>query len=77
PIRRFFDRGLLVTVNTDDPAMFGNSLAGEYLGLMETLDFSRDEIRTLILQAVQASWLPESEKEELAGSFRRDPAWNE
>jgi len=77
PIRRFFNRGLLVTVNTDDPAMFGNSLAGEYLGLMETLDFSRDEIRTLILQAVQASWLPESEKAELAGSFRGDPAWSE
>jgi adenosine deaminase len=77
PIRRFFNRGLLVTVNTDDPAMFGTSLASEYLGLMETLDFSRDEVRTLILQAVQVSWLPMREKEALTDSFRRDPAWNE
>jgi adenosine deaminase len=77
PIRRFFDRGVIVTVNTDDPAMFGNSLADEYLGLMEVFHFSRDEIRTLILQAVRASWLTETEKLTLSGSFRRDPAWME
>jgi len=76
PIRRFFDRGLLVTVNSDDPTMFGTSLAGEYLGLMTTLGFSRDEIRTLILQAVQASWLPEADKTALDAAFRRDPAWD-
>ncbi|MGA2587133.1 MAG: adenosine deaminase [Candidatus Aminicenantales bacterium] len=77
PIRRFFDRGVIVTVNTDDPAMFGNSLADEYLGLMEVFHFSRDEIRTLILQAVRASWLTETEKLTLSGSFCRDPAWME
>jgi adenosine deaminase len=76
PIRRFFERGILVTVNTDDPAMFGTSLSAEYLGLMKTLNFSRDDVRTLILQAVQASWLPEDEKRRLSISFRRDPAWN-
>ena len=75
PIRRFFDRGLLVTVNTDDPSMFGTSLAGEYLGLMETLNFSRDEIRTLILQAIQVSWLTEDEKRTLFADFRNDPGW--
>lgn len=77
PIRRYFDRGLLVTVNSDDPAMFGSSLIKEFSGLMEIWSFSRDEIRTLILQAVQASWLPEAEKAALAGAFCRDPAWRE
>ncbi len=48
PIRRYFDRGILVTVNTDDPKMFGNSLAGEFRLLEETLGFSRDDIRTII-----------------------------
>jgi adenosine deaminase len=77
PIRRYFDRGLLVTVNSDDPSMFGSSLVKEFSGLMEIWNFSRDEIRTLILQAVQASWLPAGEKAELSAAFRRDPAWRE
>jgi adenosine deaminase len=75
PIRQYFERGLLVSVNTDDPKMFGNDLAGEYQVLVERLGFSQDEIRTLILQAVQAAWLPAERKAELAASFQADPAW--
>ncbi len=75
PIRRYFDRGLLVTVNTDDPSMFGNSLAQEYRCLEAVLGFTRDEIRTLILQGIEAAWLPEDSKRRLSESFRRDPAW--
>ena len=59
PIRAYHDRGMVVTVNTDDPKMFGNSLAEEYRSLEEELGFSRDQIRALILQGVRASWLPE------------------
>ncbi len=76
PIRRFFERGLRVTVNTDDPGMFGNSLAQEYRLLVDKLGFSREEIQRLILNAVQASWLPEGEKQGLQDQFLRDPAWS-
>jgi adenosine deaminase len=75
PIRRYFERGLVVTVNTDDPKMFNNSLAEEYRLLETRLGFSRDEIRALILQGIRASWLPEERKRQLANSFRTDPAW--
>jgi adenosine deaminase len=77
PIRRYFERGIIVTVSTDDPKMFGNSLAEEFLSLEEELDFSRDEIRTLILQSIRASWLPENKKQPLVESFCQDPAWQE
>lgn len=30
PVRDYFDRGLMVTINTDDPVMFGNSMAQEF-----------------------------------------------
>ena len=30
PIRRYFEAGMIVTVNTDDPKMFQTSLADEY-----------------------------------------------
>jgi len=58
PVRRYFERGLLVTINTDDPGMFGNSLAEEYRLLEVRLGFSRQEIRRLILNALEASWMP-------------------
>ena len=57
PIRRFFDRGILVTVNTDDPKMFGNRLADEYRALQRELGFTDDEIRTLIQNAERAAWI--------------------
>jgi adenosine deaminase len=75
PIRRYFERGLVITVNTDDPKMFNNSLAEEYRLLEERLGFSRDELRRLILQGIQVSWLPEERKKQLAESFRADPVW--
>ena len=77
PVRRYLERGILVTVNTDDPKMFGNSLAEEFWSLEEELDFSRDEIRTLILQSIRASWLPENEKRQWVEAFCQDPTWQE
>ncbi len=71
PVRKFFERGLLVTINTDDPKMFGNSLALEYYLLESRLGFTRDEICQLILNAVKACWLPETEKDELERNIRR------
>jgi len=62
PIRPYFEHGILVTVNTDDPKMFDTSLAGEYGLLEERLGFSPDDIRQLIKNAIKASWLPESKK---------------
>jgi len=75
PIRRYFERGIIVTVNTDDPKMFGNSLAEEFQFLEGELGFSRDEIQFLILQGIQAAWLSEDRKQQLVEAFRNDPAW--
>lgn len=57
PIRRFFERGILVTVNTDDPKMFGNNLAGEYRALQRELGFQDAEIRRLIENSERAAWV--------------------
>jgi adenosine deaminase len=75
PIRRYFERGIVASVNTDDPQMFGNSLAEEYCQLHEKLGFTQDELRTLILQGIHSSWLPEERKRTLIDSFQHDPSW--
>jgi adenosine deaminase len=77
PVRLYFERGLVVTINTDDPQMFGNSLAEEYRLLQERLGFSRDDIRTCILQGIHASWLSQDRKQHLIAAFLEEPAWRE
>lgn len=75
PIRRFFDAGMLVSVNTDDPGMFQTCLADEYRLLVKACDFTRSDIRRLILSAIESAWLPAERKKSLAAEFARDPAW--
>jgi len=75
PIRAYFERGMLVTVNTDDPHMFGSSLALEYRMLVQKLGFTHDDIRTLIKNGVRASWLVQEAKNQLMQSIETDPAW--
>jgi aminodeoxyfutalosine deaminase len=62
PLRRYFDAGLLVTLNSDDPAFFGSELANEYLLAHTEQGFTRDELRRLASNSMRASFLPETEK---------------
>jgi adenosine deaminase len=55
--------------------MFGNSLAAEYQLLVDHLGFSHDQVRRLILNGIQASWLPAVQKAALTDSFKTDPVW--
>ena len=63
PLRRYFDAGLLVTINSDDPAFFGSDLANEYLLAHTEQSFNRDELRQLASNSIRASFLPDLEKE--------------
>lgn len=58
PLRRYFEAGLLVTLNSDDPAFFGSDLANEYLLAHTEQRFSRDELRDLAANSFRASFLP-------------------
>jgi len=62
PLRRLFDQGLLVTINSDDPAFFGSDLAGEYLLAHTEQGFTRRELRQLARNSIRASFLPAPEK---------------
>ncbi|HXZ28016.1 MAG TPA: adenosine deaminase [Terriglobales bacterium] len=63
PLRSYFDQGLLVTLNSDDPAMFRTSLAREYALAHEAFGFRDDELRTLARNSFRASFLPEERKQ--------------
>ena len=64
PIRTFYDKGMLVTVNTDDPVFFKTTLIDEFWICYKELNFTLDEIKQLVKNSFNASFLPDSEKEE-------------
>jgi aminodeoxyfutalosine deaminase len=58
PLRQYFDQGLMVTLNSDDPPMFGANLLEEYLLAHERYGFTLEQLRELAANAVEASFLP-------------------
>ncbi len=47
PVRRLFDAGVPIVLNTDDPAMFGCTLVGEYRLAANHFGFSEAELRAI------------------------------
>jgi adenosine deaminase len=72
PIRDLYERGLVVTVNADDPTMFHTTLSDEYLILMRDLAFTPADLRALSLNGVDASFLPDDEKRRLRSRFEEE-----
>lgn len=62
PVRRYFDEGLMVTLNSDDPTMFGSDLAGEYLLAHNDFGFTEEHLRELASNSIEASFLPPEQK---------------
>ncbi|ARV62061.1 adenosine deaminase [Nostocales cyanobacterium HT-58-2] len=62
PIRQMIDAGLFCTLNSDDPPMFNTNLNNEYLTLANQ-GFSWEQLWQLNLNTLEATFLPEAEKE--------------
>jgi adenosine deaminase/aminodeoxyfutalosine deaminase len=69
PAKNYFDQGLMVTLNTDDPALFGTTLSREYQLAQETFGFSDEHLRELARNSFEASFLPAEKKLELLSLF--------
>ncbi len=65
PLRRYFDAGALVTLNTDDPEMFQTTLVHEYQLAQDAFGFTNAELEQLAANSFRASWLPPERKREL------------
>jgi len=62
PLRKLFDAGVAVTVNSDDGAAFGSDVAQEYAVAEEVLGFSKDETARMLQNAVAGAFLPKAVK---------------
>jgi adenosine deaminase len=65
PLPRMLAEGLLVTLNSDDPPMFGTTLSNEYLVAVSVLGLSRAQLAGLAANAVRASFMGADAKQPL------------
>jgi adenosine deaminase len=72
PLRKLWDAGLLVTIGSDDPAMFGADLNHEYQVLVEDFNFTQSELERISMNGIHASFLSHGEKRKLEMEFQNE-----
>lgn len=69
-LKTLLDRGLCVTVNSDDPAYFGGYVGDNFAAVQQALDLDAGQILTLARNAIDASFLEPADKLRLHGRLR-------
>lgn len=62
-LKRLLDRGLCVTVSSDDPAYFGGYVLDNLLAVQQALGLSREDMAQLACNSIEASFLSTEEKQ--------------
>jgi aminodeoxyfutalosine deaminase len=71
PIRDFIAAGIKVSVNSDDPPMFGTDMNNEYLQLHK-VGFTLEELHGISLDSIKMSFISNDEKQRLIKTFQRE-----
>ncbi len=69
PLPALMEAGLFVTINSDDPPMFNTNLTEEYLRITDQFGFTLDSIKQFIFNGIEASLLPQVEKQIMRQDF--------
>ena len=64
-LKRLLDRGVKVTINSDDPAYFGGYIADNWIATAEALGLDRDDLVTLARNSIEASFMAQEDKARL------------
>jgi adenosine deaminase/aminodeoxyfutalosine deaminase len=62
PVRQLFDAGVMITLNSDDPAMFQTTLAREYQLAHDHFGFTDEQLLEVARNSFEASFLPAEKK---------------
>lgn len=62
-IRRLLQKGVHVTVNSDDPSYFGGYMNDNFVAIQQALDLSNEELKQLAINSFEASFISEEEKQ--------------
>jgi adenine deaminase len=76
PLRRLMDKGVLVTVNSDDPAYFGGYVNQNYVAISGALALGRADIETIVRNGIKASLMTAAVKDKALADVERVLAEN-
>jgi len=62
PIKHMLDLGLRATVNSDDPSYFGGYMTDNFNAIINALELTKEDLKTLARNSFEGSFLPEGEK---------------
>lgn len=63
PLKKMMNMGLVITINSDDPAYFGGYINENYCAIAEALELSKEDIYLIAKNSINASFLNDNEKE--------------
>lgn len=79
PVRHYFDSGIKVTLNTDDPGVSGITLSSEFEIAMSVFGFTLPELEQVVINGVDASFATQDEKtalrDKVTAGFRDAESW--
>jgi len=70
-IRRLLQKGVHVTVNSDDPSYFGGYMNDNFIAILQALDLSNDELKQLAIHSFEASFISDDEKQKWIAEVRK------
>ncbi len=70
-LKRLLDAGIMVTVNSDDPAYFGGYIVDNYLAVVEALALDRDDVVKLAGNSIDAAFLRVQDRRALQEELER------
>lgn len=71
PLKTMMDKGLMVTINSDDPAYFGGYMNENYLAVANGLNLSKEDIYQLAVNSFEASFLNKNEKKQMIEKVKK------
>lgn len=69
PFRSLREAGVLLTINTDDPAMMEQDLGREYRNAAEAFGYDATELGRIAVEGIESTWLDEPDRRALAAEF--------
>lgn len=70
-IRRLLQKGVHVTVNSDDPSYFGGYMNDNFVAIQQALDLSNDELKQLAINSFEASFISDNEKQKWIAEVKK------
>lgn len=74
PIREMIDRGMNVTLNSDDPAMFGITIGDEFVTTCLAMEIPEEKAVDLALAGVRNAWVDDADRKTMMAEFKKEIA---